>query len=75
MIKLEHLVVITVDASDEGVVKDDIRKLWYSMELGNDHYYYRLDEDFQEECEEFYPNLVKYLKDNKVKDCLIHYWW
>jgi len=33
-----------------------------------------LEEDY-EEYEDGCPNLIAFLKDNKIDKCLLHFWW
>lgn len=54
-------------------VQEDVRELWADYEYGNDCYYHSWVPD--PEITEKYPVLAKYLADNNVSSCLIHYWW
>lgn len=53
-------------------VETEVRRLWQDQEYGNDHYYFRWnDEDNAED----YPVIAEYLRSRNVTDCLIHWWW
>ena len=59
-------------------VKKEIRALWINQEFGNDNYYYKweidiINQDGKENNP--YPAITKYLADNNITECLIHYWW
>lgn len=60
-------------------VVDAVRDMWSNREFGNDYYYVELgEEDFHDadsDDEYGYPVIAKYLRDNGITECLIHYWW
>jgi len=65
-------------------VVEDVRRLWRNMELYNDFSYYPWGEDNFYDTEnpdsgldeEYrYPALAKYLRNNNIENCLIHWWW
>lgn len=77
--------VVVLEAQDDDIpedVKEEIRVLWQGLEFGNDYYYYHWDEqDFHDvdkhgpDNQFTYPLIAKYLRDNGIEECLIHYWW
>jgi hypothetical protein len=82
---LRQVTVLEAQWTDlpEDVV-EDVRRLWRNRELGNDDFYASWDADdfyttedpddkFRHEYK--YPAIAKYLRDNDVEECLIHYWW
>jgi hypothetical protein len=71
------VVEATLTDMPENIV-DEVRQLWINCEFGNDHYYFRWEtiaEIGEYGAETNYPNLYKYMVDNKIEKCLIHYWW
>lgn len=74
---ISRQVLITAQWTDlpEPVV-EDVKKLWAAFELGNDDSYATFN---VEEAPDYYggpyDNLVAYMKENNLREALIHYWW
>lgn len=75
-----------LEAQDNKIpedVKEEITRLWKDAGLGNDFFYYPFDvaqskydmEEYPDEVMFVYPTIIKYLEDNGVEECLIHFWW
>lgn len=73
--------ITVLEAQDRSLHKlpmyEDVRKLWRDCEFGNDNYYYRYNKEDDEESDfaATYPDLYKYLEQNDIVECLIHWWW
>jgi hypothetical protein len=60
------------DKSVPPEVKKEISEFWELCEMGDMGY---VDFSAKFADEEMYPNLIKFLKDNNVEECLLDYGW
>lgn len=74
---LKQVTILDVQWSDcPEEVRDDVRELWIDRELNNDNCIVKYARNFDvEEYSEAYPTLYRYLEENNIKECWIHWWW